>query len=79
MCKRWFSEALSIRIRRDVKRRMRELRDVDWRREIEGFIEMKIRERELLKALGMIDAALSGVQASKEAAWQTVREFREKR
>ncbi|MEM2929764.1 MAG: hypothetical protein QW797_02745 [Thermoproteota archaeon] len=73
------SETLSIRIRRDIKRRMRDLRDVDWRREIEGFIEMKIREKELLRALSMIDGALSGVEASKEAAWQTVREFREKR
>ena len=28
------SETLSIRIRRDVKKRMRKLKDVDWRSEI---------------------------------------------
>ena len=72
------SETLSIRIRRDVKKRMRELKDVDWRKEIEGFIEMKIREREALKALDAVDKALSGVEASKEPAWRTIREFRER-
>ncbi len=72
------SETLSIRIRRDVKKRMRELKDVDWRREIESFIEMKIREKEVLKALDAVDRALSGVEASREPAWRAIREFRER-
>jgi 23S rRNA maturation-related 3'-5' exoribonuclease YhaM len=57
---------------------MRELKDVDWRREIESFIEMKIREKEVLKTLDAIDRALSGVEASKEPAWRTIRDFRER-
>lgn len=72
------SETLSIRIRRDVKKRMKEMKDVDWRKEIESFIEMKIREKEILKTLTRIDEALSGVQASKEPVWQMIREFRER-
>jgi len=36
---------LSIRIRRELKVKMDELKDVvDWRREIERFIENRIRE-----------------------------------
>jgi hypothetical protein len=72
------SETLSIRIRKDVKKRMKEFKDVDWRKEIESFIEMKIKEKEVLKTLNRIDEALSGVQASKEPAWKTIREFRER-
>ena len=36
---------LSIRIRRELKEEMDEIKDVvDWRREIERFIENRIRE-----------------------------------
>lgn len=73
------SETLSIRVRREIKRKMKEFKDVDWRREIESFIEMKIREKEVSKVLSKIDEALSRVQISEEPAWQAIRKFREER
>lgn len=70
---------MSIRVRREIKRKMKEFKDVDWRREIESFIEMKIREKEVSKELSKIDEALSRVQISEEPAWQAIRKFREER
>ncbi len=73
------TETLSIRIRKELKERMNRLKNVDWRREIECFIEMKVREAEFFKTLNAIDEALSGVDVSREPAWQTIREFRDRR
>jgi len=73
------TKTLSIRIRKDLKDKMDELKDIEWRKEIENFIEKRIKEIEALKLLEEIDKTLSDVQTSKEAAWQTIREFREKR
>lgn len=73
------TETLSIRIKKGLKEKMKKLNDIDWRREIESFIEAKIREAETFKILNVIDEALSGIRVSKEPAWQTIREFRDKR
>lgn len=73
------TETLSIRIKKGLKEKMKRLNGIDWRREIENFIEAKVREAEALKMLNVIDETLSGIQASKEPAWQTIREFRDKR
>ena len=70
---------LSVRIRRELKERMREFRDVDWRREIEEFIERRLRELELERALRSIEKALEGVQPSSEPAWLSIRLSREGR
>ncbi|MCD6368751.1 MAG: hypothetical protein J7L38_03025 [Thermoproteales archaeon] len=70
---------LSIRIREDLKVKMRELKGIDWRREIEEFIERRIREIELMKTLEAVREALKGVSASREPAWKTIRELRERR
>jgi len=68
---------LSVRIRRDLRERMKRFRDVDWRREIEGSVERRLRG--LKRALRSIEEALAGVQPSKEPAWVSVRAAREGR
>ena len=70
---------LSIRIRKDLREKMGKLREIDWRREIEKFIEQKIKEVELENTLKTISEALKDVPVSREPAWRTIREFREKR
>jgi len=70
---------LSIRIRRELKEKMRELKEVDWRVEIEKFIEEKIREIELSKTLKLIEEALANVSISSEPAWKTIKKFRVER
>ncbi len=67
---------LSIRIRRELKEKMKELKEVDWRVEIEKFIEEKIREIELSKTLKLIEEALVNVSISPEPAWKTIKKFR---
>jgi len=42
---------------------------VDCRREIELFIEKRVREIEISRTLNVIDKALSDVQVSREPAW----------
>jgi len=68
---------LSIRIRRELKEKMKRLSHVDWRAEIERFIERKIREEELRQLLDRVDKLLSTVRAEGEAAWETIRRSRE--
>jgi len=68
---------LSIRIRSDLKKKMEELRHIDWRKEIEEFIEKRIREEELRMVIETIEKTLSGVTPSLESAWKSIREFRE--
>lgn len=70
-------ETLSVRIRGELKRKMRIHSEVDWAREIEKFIEQRLKELELEKTLHLIDSALEGVEASSEPAWRSVRQFRE--
>ncbi|RLG79819.1 MAG: hypothetical protein DRO40_12150 [Thermoprotei archaeon] len=70
---------LSIRIRKDLKEKMKKYKNIDWRKEIEQFIEEKIREFELGEILNAIDNVLKDIPPSKEPAWKTVREMRESR
>jgi len=70
---------LSIRIRKDLKKRMEMIKDIDWRSEIEAFIERRIKEIELKKVLDQINQTLKDVSPSTEPAWKTIREFREGR
>ncbi|MEM1568207.1 MAG: hypothetical protein QXI84_07005 [Thermofilaceae archaeon] len=71
------SEVLSVRVRSDIKRRMREFKEVDWRREIESFLERRLAELELNRALKAIEEALEGVSPAGEPAWRSVRALRE--
>jgi hypothetical protein len=73
------SEVLSIRVRRELKEKMREFKGVDWRREIESFIERRLRELELERVLDAVGRALEGVPESSEPAWRAIREARESR
>lgn len=51
--------------------------DIDWRREIELFIENRIREHEKEKALNNIEKILGDIPVSETAAWEDIREDRE--
>ncbi len=73
------STTLSIRIKSELKKKMEELKDVDWRKEIEEFIEKRIREIELRKIMESIDRTLKNIKPSMEPAWKDIREFREGR
>jgi hypothetical protein len=73
------SEVLSIRIRRELKEKMREFGYVDWRREIESFIERRLKELELERVIKTVERALEDVPVSSEPAWKAIREMREGR
>ena len=73
------SEVLSIRIRRELKDKMREFGDVDWRREIESFIERRLKELELERVIKTVEKALEDVPVSSKPAWKAIREVREGR
>jgi len=56
------SEVLSIRIRKDLREKMRRYSNVDWRKEIEDFIERRIREMEFEETIREVESLLSGVE-----------------
>ena len=70
---------LSIRIRRDLREKMRRFQHIDWRYEIERFIEERIREEQLKEVLNTIENVLRGVKPSEEPAWKSIRESRKSR
>ena len=70
---------LSIRIRKELKEKMEKLKEINWREEIEKFIEAKIREVELRRIVSVIDDALKNVPPSSEPTWKDIRENRESR
>ncbi len=70
---------LSIRIRKELKEKMMIHREVDWRREIERFIEERIKQLELEKILREIDEITKDFTSSPEPAWRSIREQREAR
>jgi len=70
------SEVLSIRIRKELREMMKKV-DIDWRREIESFIESKIREYEKKKTLDSINELLRDTPPSERPAWIDIREDRE--
>ena len=64
------SSVLSIRIRKDLREKMKEYQ-IDWRREIEQFIENKIKELEaekrkekILRTLGNMKEKEKGFASS---------------
>ncbi len=58
---------------------MKKFSHVDWRAEIERFIEERVRQEELKQLFSRIDEVLRDVEVSKEPSWKTIREYREKR
>jgi len=53
---------LSIRIRKELREKMRKHSDIDWRREIEEFIERRIREIEFEETVREVESLLRGVE-----------------
>jgi len=72
------TETLSIRIRKDLKDKMKKVK-IDWRKEIEEFIESKIREIEAKEIIDYISSITANIPASSEPAWKSIREHRERR
>ncbi len=72
------TETFSIRIRKELKAKIKALKHVKWQKEIEKFIEDRIRLEELKQTLNNIDETLKNIEKSKQPAWKTIREFREK-
>ncbi|RLG80033.1 MAG: hypothetical protein DRO40_11805 [Thermoprotei archaeon] len=70
---------LSIRIRRDLKEKMEKYKNINWREEIEQFIETKIRELEKHAILDEIKELLKDLPLSTVPAWKLIREDRENR
>ncbi|HDM92898.1 MAG TPA: hypothetical protein ENG69_05860 [Candidatus Korarchaeota archaeon] len=68
----------SVRISRELRERMKKV-GVDWRAEIEKFIEERLKEEEFREAIRSVKEALKGVEPSGEPAWKTIRESREGR
>lgn len=70
------SEVVSIRIPRDLKRKMKEI-EINWSEEIRAFIEERVREHTRIKKLKEIDEMLSGIATHKRCAAGYVREDRD--
>ena len=58
---------------------MKRFSNIDWRAEIERFIEERVRQEELKQLFSKIDKVLGDIEVSQEPAWKTIREYREKR
>jgi len=56
------SEVLSIRIRKELREKMRRYSSVDWRKEIEEFIERRIREMEFEETIREVETLLRDVE-----------------
>jgi len=67
---------LCIEIKKDLREKMKKLKNIDWRSEIEKFIEEKMSEIKLSEVLADIDNLLKGIEPSKEPAWRSIREMR---
>jgi hypothetical protein len=61
--------------RRDLEEGMKK-HNINWRREVEQFIERRIRELELEEVMSRINKALSDVPPSEQPAWKQIREDR---
>lgn len=70
------SEIVSIRIPRDLKKKMKET-EINWSREIRAFIEEKIREHTRIKKLKEIDKMLANISTPKGSAAKYIREDRD--
>lgn len=70
------TEVVSIRVRKDLKARMRALSGVRWQEEVERFLERRVKEEEQRAAMAEVDSALVGVKLSEEPAWKAIRDAR---
>ena len=72
------TEVFCIRIRRELKDKIRKYSDIDWRKLIEEFIEDVVARREMEEAFKRLDEILKDIPPSKEPAWKLIREDRGK-
>jgi hypothetical protein len=70
------TEVVSVRVRKDLKARMRALSGVRWQEEVERFLERRVKEEEQRAAMAEVDSALVGVKLSEEPAWKAIRDAR---
>ncbi|GEM_PF-804047 len=70
------TEVVSVRVRKDLKARMRTLPGVRWQEEVEAFLERRVKEEEQRAAMAEVAAALVGVKPSEEPAWKAIRDAR---
>ncbi|MDK2464059.1 MAG: hypothetical protein QI223_04720 [Candidatus Korarchaeota archaeon] len=68
----------SVRVSRELRERMKRV-GVNWRAEIEKFVEERLREEEFRGTIRSVRGALEGVEPSGEPAWEAIRESREGR
>jgi len=62
------SEVFSIRIRKELREKMRRYSDIDWRKEIEEFIERRIREMEFEETIREVETLLKDVEPAGDEA-----------
>jgi len=72
------SAVLSIRIPRELKEKMRELRDVDWRGEVVSFLIERVKYYERLRIIREVRKIIDEVPAAEPGtASRYVREDRD--
>lgn len=72
------SAVLSVRVPRELKERMRELKDVDWKGEIVSFLTERVKYYERLKVLKEVREIIEKVPVAEPGtASRYVREDRD--
>jgi len=70
-------DVLSIRIPKELKEKMKEYTDVNWKEVILESIEEKIKQLEAEKILKEIEEMNRGLEACEVPAWKLIREDRD--
>jgi len=70
-------DVLSIRIPRELKKKMREYSNVDWKRVIIESIEEKIKQLEAESVLKEIEEMNKELEVSEVPAWKMIRKDRD--
>ena len=68
------SEVVSVRVPKELKEKMKKY-NIDWSREIKGFIEEKVRTLELLEVIDDIEVR-AGERKTKVDSTKLIRESR---
>jgi len=68
---------LSIRIPKELKEKMKEYSNVDWKKVLIEAIEEKIKQLEAEKLLKEIEEMNKELEVSEVPAWKSVREDRD--
>jgi hypothetical protein len=71
------SSTYTIRIPRDLKEKMKRSPEEEWSREIRCFLEERVRQIELMKAIAQIESRAEG-RKTKSDSTSLIREDRER-